>query len=343
MTRFLRRSLLEQAERLGNYAHRPAAACDLSLISGPCVWAEEIAAALSAAGTGRLRDYPLPAQDPELVGLLAAHEQIDPAGIWLTPGADVAIEAVLGTTLEAGDRLGILVPNFPRFDTVAATIAGLQVEEFTNLSALPSGLDAVAVCTPNNPSTEEIPEAVLRNVLANNPETLFVVDGVFDWLASYDLSALCRDHDNVVVLKSFSKIGLAGLRLGYLVAAPDLCADLQTGLSPFSVPGLVQDIGREVARRFDRIDEFRAQIDASFAPVAAALGNRVVRSSPVPFYLLETVIDSTRAADLLFAEGISVVDGAHFRGLPANRLRVAIGDRVTNARLLDALDSLGIA
>jgi histidinol-phosphate aminotransferase len=198
------------------------------------------------------------------------------------------------------------------------------------------------VCTPNNPSTEVVPAAELARALDAHPDTLFCIDGVFDWYVDENLADLCRDHDNVVVLKSFSKLGLAGLRLGYVLGRPDLVADLQRGLSPFAVPELVQRVGLEVARRFDRIDEIRSRLDEQFAVLADALGDRVTRHAPLPFYLLETACGSTEAAAKLAAAGVAVVDGEHFRGLPPRRLRIAIGDAAQNRRLLGALDRLGL-
>ncbi|MFO7608503.1 MAG: aminotransferase class I/II-fold pyridoxal phosphate-dependent enzyme [Candidatus Krumholzibacteriia bacterium] len=342
MGRFLRSSLQKDSRLFANYAHRPHLPCDLSLVSGPCIWEQEVRRALASAGVADLQAYALPPFDPELMDLLAAREGLPAACLALAPGADLAIEAVLGRCLEAGDRLGILVPNFPRFRIVGAALAGVEVVEFPSLAELPDDLRLVAVCTPNNPSTAEIPREELAGAIAARPDTLFCIDGVFDWCGSYRLADLVREHDNVVVLKSFSKIGLAGLRLGYLAAQEPLVRDLGTALSPFAVPRLVQLVGREVARAFDRLAEFHALLDKRFAPVQAALGDRVVRRAPVPFYLLETRGPATEAAAALAAAGISVVDGAHFAGLAPRRLRVAIGGAEDNGRLLAALDRLDL-
>lgn len=342
MGRFLRPSLASAAERLGNYAHRPHAECDLSLVSGPFIWHDEVARGLARVQDRDLQAYRLPPFNPDLVAAIAAWEQVPENCLWFTPGADVAIEAVLSRFLDPGDRLGILVPNFPRFAIVGAALAGVELVEFNTLERIPRGLKLVAICTPNNPSTAEVPFANLQAAIAAHPDVLFCVDGAFDWSGSFRLADLCHDADNVIVLKSFSKIGLAGLRLGYAVSAEPNIRDLALALSPFSVSAAQQCIGLEVARRLSRVALFQEILDAGFAQIHVALGDAVVREAPVPFYLLRTRVDSTRAADLLAKAGISVVDGKCFRALPPNLLRVAIGDRVANQRLLTAIDRLGI-
>lgn len=340
MTRFLRQSLDITSGKFCNYADRPPAPCDLSLVSGPFIWEREVSRACREFDAARLGSYPLPSQDPRLIDLLATHDGVTSASIWLTPGADVAIEAVLHQYLEPGARFGILTPNFPRFAIVAATIPGVETVAFASLDEMPADCRLVSVCTPNNPSTREVPAADLRQAIAGHPDTLFCIDGVFDWYGSYSLPALCREFDNVILLKSFSKIGLAGLRLGYAVANPEIITELQIGMSPFSVPPLIQQVGLEVARSFDRIGELAEILGEEFTAIAAALGGEVVRTTPVPFYLLHPNRNAVEAAKMLFAEGISVVDEAHCPDIPGGCLRVAIGEHDKNQRMLAAVDRL---
>lgn len=336
MGRFLKPTLRTRAHALQTYAHREPRPCDLSLISGPYIWQHEVERALAAVGEADLRGYASPPQDPRLLAALAAHEGLDPAALWLTPGADLAIEMVLDRFLEAGDLFVTVEPNFPRFGIVAAGIPGLRTQQVAGLDEVPDAAAMVAMCSPNNPSTAEFDHDALAAAIATHPRTLFCIDGVFDWYGRVPLARLCRDHDNVIVLKSLSKIGLAGLRLGYVMGAPELVADLQRGLAPFSVPRIVQAIGLEVAGRLHRVGEIRTELDAQYEEIRGAFGEHAVRDCPVPFYLLVTAVPSSEAAARLAAAGISVVDGVHFAGLPAGRLRIAIGSAQQNRDLIEA-------
>jgi len=342
MKNFLRKSLDVDSGIFCNYANRPPTPCDLSLVSGPFIWAEEVARALHSFEVSNLGAYPLPNQDPQLLDILADNDGLSSESLLLTPGADVAIEMVLNHFLERGDVFGILTPNFPRFSIVASTIPGVRIKTFTSLDEIDDSYALVSICTPNNPSTQELPEEDLRKAIADHPNTLFCIDGVFDWYASYSLPALCREYYNVIVLKSFSKIGLAGLRLGYAVSNPDIIAELQIGMSPFSVPPLVQRVGLEIARSFHRIPDLSSILVEEFNIISNALGGRVIRSSPVPFYLLHPNCEAIEAAKLLFKEGISVVDEAHCPDIPGGCLRVAISEPDKNRQLLEAVDRLGL-
>ncbi|SHI15117.1 aminotransferase class I/II-fold pyridoxal phosphate-dependent enzyme [Desulfofustis glycolicus] len=342
MNSYLRHSLLTSSSVQKNYAHRLPAACDLSLVSGPCIWEKEINNALLGCDTGYFSSYPLPSQDKELIEQLADWEGVPSDGIWLTPGADAAIEFVLGRVLDPGDTCGILIPNFPRFTIVAQSLPGVKISYFNDISEMPTDLTIAVICTPNNPSTKEIPESQIRSHIMKNPKVLFVIDGVFDWTASYNLSTLCYDYPNLIVLKSFSKIGLAGLRLGYIITNRDNCRDMQTALSPFFVPPMVQKIGKAIVEHLERIEEFKQLLDDRFHKVQQRLGDRVERYSSVPFYLLKTECTSSEAVEQLFQKGISVVDGIFFQGLAKNTVRVSIGTPDQNEQLFRMLAELGI-
>lgn len=105
-------------------------------------------------------------------------------------------------------------------------------------------------------------------------------------------------------------------------------------------PPLIQQIGLEVARSFDRIKELTAILGDEFKVIADILGDEVVRTTPVPFYLLHPNRDAVEAAKMLFAEGISVVDEAQCPDIPGGYLRIAIGEQDKNQRILATIDRL---
>ncbi|MCP4292791.1 MAG: aminotransferase class I/II-fold pyridoxal phosphate-dependent enzyme [bacterium] len=343
MKEYFRPSLLAARKQLGNYGHREPAECDLSLISGPFIWEQEARKALQSDSVQTLSGYALPGQNPQLIATLSQYEGIDPQCIRLTAGADLGLEIVLRQLLGAGDHLAVLCPNFPRFALVSSSIEAVTFSRHLHPDDLPKeGVRLIAVCTPNNPTTEEMPRQVLEKIITDHPNTMICIDGVFDWYGSYDLASLCLDYPNVILLKSFSKIGLAGLRLGYMISSHFNMELLGLGQSPFSVPQIIQKIGLEVAKNFSRIDELQQMLSQGWDQIHSALGNAVVRQSPVPFYLLKTNRDSAEAVDMLAAEGISVVDSIYFHGLGSDVARIAIGTHEQNDRLIRAVQKLEI-
>jgi histidinol-phosphate aminotransferase len=342
MRQYFRSSLVNTTKSLSSYGSRPPATCDLSLVSGPYIWKEEVEHALSLVSDEMVSSYSLPNQNPELLATLAAHDGISPDWIWLAPGADVAIEVVLRQILEPGDRMALLCPGFPRFEVIANTIDGVTTTRHFSIHDLPADPKMIVLCTPCNPTTEEIPLDVLRVLIASRPDTMFCIDGPFDWYAGESLVQLVKEFPNVLLIKSFSKIGLAGLRLGYVVARPEALQVLCLGQSPFSVPALIQAVGLAVARRFDRLPEIHALVASRWAGIEQSLGAHVIRHAPVPFYLLKLNVPAEAGAVALMEEGISVVKGNIFPGLDASVVRVAIGTEAQNALFVDAVHRLGL-
>lgn len=337
---YFRHSLMAAREQLGNYGHRNPAEIDLSLISGPFIWGDEILRGLDVNPEMVFGGYALPGQDPELMATLAAHEGVDPDWMRLTAGADMVLEIVLRQLLGDGDHLAVLCPNFPRFELVAASIEGVSFSRHLKAEDIPDHARLIAVCTPNNPTTEEMSGQELEKIIQDHPKTMICIDGVFDWYGNLRLADLCRKYPNVIILKSFSKIGLAGLRLGYMISRPFNMECLGLGQSPFSVPTLIQRVGKEVLNNLSRLDELHELLDSGWQQVQGAFAGAAIRRSPVPFYLLKTNRDSAAAVTALAEEGISVVDAVHFYGLDEKVARVAIGTPDQNEKLIRAVHKL---
>lgn len=338
---FIRPSLAKEKGKLKDYGKkRLPASCDLSLVAGPFIWEEEIRSAFQHLPTELLREYPLPNQSPELLELLAAHENLEANWITLTPGADIAIEVVLRQILDPGDKIAILCPNFPRFEVVARTINGVIYSNHLSIDDIPTDAKLVAICTPCNPSTKEIPFKELQTLVASRPDTIFCIDGVFAWYSEDSLSELFREHSNIILIKSFSKLGLAGLRLGYIIASPELQEYLTLGQSPFSVSAPIQQAGINIAKNLSRLKEIKQILAQRWDKIYQALGTLTIRETPLPFYLLPTTTTSDRAASLLIDQGISVVPSSSFYGIPENYLRIAIGTDEQNSLLINKLHEL---
>ena len=132
------------------------------------------------------------------------------------------------------------------------------------LRAIGPATVAVLLCTPNNPTGPALRQSDVEAFLERVPEHVAVVvdeayvEFVEDPAAVNGLSLL--DRPNVVLLRTFSKAyGLAGLRIGYAVAAPELAAVLRAAANPFGVTTIAQaaalaSLAAEDALR-ERVDE----------------------------------------------------------------------------------------
>ncbi len=342
MTRFMPRHLDGRPIDSANYALTGRSGTDLSLVTGPYMWRDLAVRCLGSIGENELRPYRKPAQDVALIEAIASRESLSPSQVWLVQGADHAIELVLNRFLIPGSRLGILVPCFPRFEIVAATIPAVDVQYFSSMDSIPADLSMAVLCTPCNPTTDELSEVEVRHLLKSSPDTLFCIDAVFSWYGSWNPAVLCREFDNVIVLKSYSKIGLAGLRMGYVVAPAEILAELRVGRSPFMVSAVSQQIGLAVEQSLSTLDDIHRWIREQMSGLRSSFGDRIGHGSPVPFYTLKVDADSTTAARILMERDVVVVDCAKFAGMPTDRLRIAIGSASENATLVNAISESGL-
>ncbi|MER6561910.1 Rv2231c family pyridoxal phosphate-dependent protein CobC [Streptomyces sp. NPDC001027] len=213
-------------------------------------------------------------------------------------------------------------------------------------AAVPDDADLVVVGNPTNPTSVLHPADTLRR-LARAGRTL-VVDEAFMDAVPGEREALAgrTDVPGLVVLRSLTKTwGLAGLRIGYVLAAPETIAELERAqpLWPVSTPALAAAQAcvepqalAEAAHAAHRIAADRAHLVAGLEEFASD-GLRVAGPAEGPFVLVRL----PRAAAVrrqLRVLGYAVRRGDTFPGLDEEWLRLAVRDRVTVNRFLQALD-----
>ncbi|WP_217208644.1 Rv2231c family pyridoxal phosphate-dependent protein CobC [Streptomyces sp. AC550_RSS872] len=213
-------------------------------------------------------------------------------------------------------------------------------------AAVPEDADLVVIGNPTNPTSVLHPAAALAGLA--RPGRTLVVDEAFMDAVPGEREALAgrTDVPGLVVLRSLTKTwGLAGLRIGYVLAAPETIAELERAqpLWPVSTPALAAAEAcvapqalAEAAHAAHRIAADRAHLVAGLGEFAS-LGLRVVQPAEGPFVLVRL----PRAAGVrhhLRDLGFAVRRGDTFPGLGEEWLRLAVRDRGTVNRLLRALD-----
>ncbi|MET7367053.1 Rv2231c family pyridoxal phosphate-dependent protein CobC [Streptomyces sp. NPDC005566] len=211
-------------------------------------------------------------------------------------------------------------------------------------SAVPEDADLVVVGNPTNPTSVLHPAGVLEQLA--RPGRTLVVDEAFMDAVPGEREALCGREDvpGLVVLRSLTKTwGLAGLRIGYAVADPATLALLQEAqpLWPVSSPALAAAEACmepralvEAADAADRVVVDRAHLLAGLAEFSEV---QVVEPAAGPFVLLQ-VDRADEVRERLRSRGFAARRGDTFPGLGSDWLRLAVRDRVTTNRFLQALD-----
>ncbi|MFJ3504949.1 MULTISPECIES: Rv2231c family pyridoxal phosphate-dependent protein CobC [unclassified Streptomyces] len=211
-------------------------------------------------------------------------------------------------------------------------------------AAVPEDADLVVVGNPTNPTSVLHPAASVA-ALARPGRTLVVDEAFMDAVPGERESLAGRtDVPGLVVLRSLTKTwGLAGLRIGYVLAAPGTVAELERAqpLWPVSTPALVAAEAcmsraalAEAEHAAHRIGMERAHLLAGLAEFDEV---RTVAGAEGPFVLVR--IDGADAVrERLRSLGFAARRGDTFPGLDRNWLRLAVRDRATTNRFLQALD-----
>ena len=194
-----------------------------------------------------LRRYPLEAS---LEIALAARHGVTPDRIFVGAGADEVLQRLCTAVLEPGRTAIVPVPTFemlPRYVALAGATAITPTwssgawPRAEVLSALGADTALVAIVSPNNPTGLCATADDLRAVLAAAPAALVLLDAAYAEFGGADLTAVALADPRAVVVRTFSKaFGLAGLRIGYAIASPDVVAWLRAVGSPFTAGTLAR-------------------------------------------------------------------------------------------------------
>lgn len=200
-------------------------------------------------------------------------------------GAQAAIQML--PRLAPSGRARILAPTYNEFAPVLAA-AGWQVEEVGDLSAL-AGADLAVVVNPNNPDGRQHDPAKLT-ALASHVDRLIVDESFADAMPGLSL-ATEAGRPGLLILRSFGKFyGLAGLRLGFVLASEADVATIAAMAGPWPVSGAAIEIGRRALQDRDWADATRVRLarDAGrLDDLAKARGWPFIGGTPL-FRLYET-------------------------------------------------------
>ncbi len=217
---------------------------------------------------------------------LAKHVNFAPENISVGAGSVSLCQQLIQITSTVGDEVMFGWRSFEIYPlqvrTAGATPVAVPLKDHTHdldamLAAVTERTRLIFVCNPNNPTSTVVePAALAEFVAAVRSDILIVIDEAYveyirDGLLP-DSLALVRDHPNVVVLRTFSKAyGLAGLRVGYAVADPDIVTALGKVYVPFTATTVSQ---AAAIASLDAADELLARTDTVVAErlrVSAAL------------------------------------------------------------------------
>lgn len=281
---------------------------------------------------------------------------LDPARIVCGNGSDELITLIANAYLKPGDEVVYSEHAFLvyKIATLANSAVPVSVPEKNRtvdvdamLAAVTPRTKIVYLANPNNPTGTYLPfEAVRRLHAGLSPDTLLVLDAAYaEFVRANDYDAgiaLARAHDNVVMTRTFSKIyGLAGLRIGWALVAPQVADVLNRIRMPFNVSIPAQCAGAAALCDHDHVAAAVAHNTAwrdELTTAIRGLGLKV-DDSVCNFLLIRfpQVPGKTAAdADRYLCERGLILRAVASYGLP-DALRLTIGPAEANRRVIDVL------
>jgi histidinol-phosphate aminotransferase len=311
---------------------------------------EELAHRLADAVLNR---YPVPSY-ATLKGKIRDNLGV-PAGydVILGNGSDEII-SILATACARQDRRAVILAPTPAFvmfqrsaQFAGMDFVGVPLQPDFSLD-MPAMLAAIAehnpalvfLAYPNNPTGNLFAsEDVIAIAGALGETGIAVVDEAYQPFARTSFMERLPEFPNMVVMRTLSKLGLAGIRLGYLAAAPALLEQFDKVRPPYNINVLTQVAAEFALDHLDVLNAQAASLNAARAELAAAMaalpGVTVYPSSAN--FITVRVPDADRTCAKLFAEKVMIKNLSKMHGLLTDCIRVTVSTPEENSVFLNAL------
>ncbi|NOT11380.1 MAG: histidinol-phosphate transaminase [Methylococcaceae bacterium] len=324
----------------------------LDAMENPYHWPEDIKSSWLAL----LRDCPLNRYpDPEARPLVETIRRLNqlPAqfDVLLGNGSDEIILLLL-MALNPGTSVLAPAPSFVMYKQISQSL-GLNYQGIPLLAEsfeldLPAMLAAIEqhrpalifLAYPNNPTGNLFDEQSIREIIKIT-QGLVVIDEAYAPFADASFMNSLGQYDNLLVMRTLSKLGLAGLRLGYIVGQPAIIGELNKIRLPYNINSLTQlsaDFALSHQALFDEQTQKICAERTRLLHELAQIDGLTVFVSAANFILFRTPENqATRIFEYIKQQGVLIKNISYQGGLLTDCLRVTVGKPDENAAFLSAL------
>lgn len=284
---------------------------------------------------------------------LAGEFDVDPDFIVIGNGSDELINYLISAFAGIDAKVIFPIPTF--------SIYGICSELWgTNISAIPlsenfdiqtekiisemksAKKSVVFIGYPNNPTGNCFSYQSIMDIINCDANSIIVIDEAYAEFSGKSFLPLLNEHENLVILRTFSKAyGLAGLRVGYMIAGKEIINQILKVKMVFNINSLSQKIALILLRYKNQMSDLIQRIIKERERLSNMLDNIswIKRyHSDANFILFRTEYDSENVFDKLLSKGI-LVRAFNERGLLENCLRVTVGKPEENDLFISALES----
>lgn len=299
--------------------------------------------------------YPNPSYR-ELKEKLSEYTNLPGDNISIGSGTSEILDTICKISLNPFDKVVIPLPTYTMYvflsmlrDTSLEFVETEEPEfEVKAEDVINSAKDAKAIflCSPNNPTGKTIEKKELIKI-TEETNALVVVDEAYCEFSGKTIADKIEDYDNLIVVRSMSKFfGLAGLRLGYALSSTEIVQWIEKARLPFNLSDIAQKAAIKAIEEREWFEKVRAEIIAEREFVGQEI-NKIrgfkALSSEANFLLvkLPSKLDAPSFIEDLYKKGIIVRDVTGVPGLKGSYIRITIGKKEENRRLISVLGEMG--
>ena len=277
-----------------------------------------------------------------------------PAGfdVMLGNGSDELI-SILAMACAHQERRAVVLAPVPAFVMYgrSAQFAGmdfvgvpLKTDFSLDMDAMLAAIEEhrpalVFLAYPNNPTGNLFASADIERIIAALGNTgIAVVDEAYEPFAQQSFMGRLPEFDNLVVMRTVSKLGLAGIRLGYMSAAPALLEQFEKVRPPYNLNVLTQAVAEFALEHLDVLNAQAALLNSArdeLAAQLAALPGVTVFPSKANFLLIR-VADSDDVCAKLLARKVLIKNMSKMHAALLNCLRISVSTPEENSIFFDA-------
>ncbi|MFQ5602094.1 MAG: histidinol-phosphate transaminase [bacterium] len=288
-----------------------------------------------------------------LLERLAALLKISSEQLLVGNGSNELLQLLMTAVLNEQKKLLLVQPTFLIYQKVCSLTGAEPIRlEFAAdwsfpveaiLEVIEKNKVALCIfCSPNNPTGSTLKAKDLRKILERT-SGLVLVDEAYHEFSNERYLNLLPLYQNLILTRTFSKaLGLAGLRVGYLIAHPAIITELRKAKLPYNLNAFSEIVAAKSLQHFDLIEINIQKIKTEKRRLVQALSDipeNTVYPSQANFFMLETPVAAKALFDYLIKRGVWVRDISQHHPRLQNVLRITVGKKSENDRLFELIEN----
>lgn len=287
----------------------------------------------------------------QLIEALAEYLGMPMENIIAANGSNELMYSVLMAVVSKGTKVLIPVPTFFLYEKIVKVLEGELIEvpakqdlsfdvETIIRTAKEQRPSLIILNSPNSPTAQMLTAEEIERIIMETGSLVLVDEAYIEFADAPSVISLIEKYDRLIILRTFSKaFSLAGLRIGYLIAQPALCAELLKPKIPFTVNNFSSSAAVKLLKKKDlisgRIQYIKEQKNALYREMNSFSDIKVF-SSQTNFLIFQVKKNAKELFDQLMSENVLIRDVGSYPMLERT-LRVNAGTEAENRAFLDAL------